>query len=61
MIKGHLELAEDRLATLRRKYEGAKAPAEVAPKAPRTGKRRGKKGSGQGKAGAPAAASETAA
>ncbi|MEO1232738.1 MAG: hypothetical protein AAFZ18_27960, partial [Myxococcota bacterium] len=34
VIKGHLELAEDRLATLRRKYEGAKAPAEAAAGAP---------------------------
>jgi len=30
VIKGQLEVAEDRLALLRRKYEGAKSPAELA-------------------------------
>ena len=32
IIKGNLELAEDRIATLRRRYEGAKAPHTLASK-----------------------------
>lgn len=58
VIKGHLELAEDRLATLRRRYEGAKAPQAVAPAKPKGGKRK-KRGKGGTKPDAAALAQET--
>lgn len=53
VIKGHLEIAEDRLATLRRRYEGAKSPEQVAPKPSRNKKKRKAKNEG------PASSTET--